>query len=94
MRMGDEPEEPSNEPAVENGFNASFGKRRYVIQAVTQENPRHLRALVRAVGQTPGRFHLDAVDLYSSKDRTTFVRRPRSSSGRSRRSWKRTWGGS
>jgi energy-coupling factor transporter ATP-binding protein EcfA2 len=74
MRMGDEPEEPSNEPAVENGFNASFGKRRYVVQAVTQENPRHLRALVRAVGQTPGRFHLDAVDLYSSKDRTAFVR--------------------
>ncbi len=74
VRTGEEPEEASSEPPIENGFHASFGRRRYVVQAVTQENPRHLRALVRAVGQTPGRFHLDAVDLYSSRDRSTFVR--------------------
>ncbi len=59
---------------VEGGFGATFGRRRYLIQAVTQDNPRHLRALVRAVGATPGRFHLDAFDLYSSRDRSAFVR--------------------
>ena len=65
----------SESPAeIENGFAAQFGKRRYVVQAVSRENPRHLRALLRAVGRTPGRFHLDALDLYSSRERTTFVR--------------------
>ncbi len=59
MRTGEDPEPAAAESAVEGGFSASFGKRRYVIQAITQENPRHLRALVRAVGQTAGRFHLD-----------------------------------
>lgn len=68
----DAPVEP--EAQVEGGFAATFGRRRYQVQAVTQENPRHLRALVRAVGATPGRFHLDAFDLYSSRDRAAFVR--------------------
>lgn len=62
------------EVAVENGFPATFGRRRYLVQAVTQDHPRQLRALVRAVGSTPGRFHLDSMNLYSAKDRTTFVR--------------------
>ena len=62
------------EATVEDGFAATFGRRRYLVQAVTQDNPRHLRALVRAMGATPGRFHLDAFDLYSSRERTTFVR--------------------
>jgi hypothetical protein len=63
--------EPAVEPdaAVEDGFSATFGRRRYLVQAVTQDNPRHLRALVRAVGGTPGRFHLDAFDLYASRDK-------------------------
>ncbi len=67
---------PAVEPdaPVEGGFAATFGKRRYLVQALTQDNPRHLRALVRAVGATPGRFHLDAFDLYSSRDRSAFVR--------------------
>lgn len=62
------------EQAVENGFSVVFGKRRYLVQAVSQDNPRHLRALVRAIGSTPGRFHLDALDLYSARDRQAFVR--------------------
>jgi hypothetical protein len=69
-----EPQAPSPEGPIENGFAARFGRRRYIVQAVTQDNPRHLRGLVRAVGQTPGRFHLDALDLYSSRDRAAFVR--------------------
>lgn len=64
----------ATESTVENGFSAVFGKRRYLVQAVSQDNPRHLRALVRAVGSTPGRFHLDALDLYSARDRQAFVR--------------------
>ncbi len=62
------------ETTIEGGFGAVFGRRRYTVQAVSRENPRHLRGLVRAVGSTPGRFHLDAIDLYSSKDRANFVR--------------------
>jgi energy-coupling factor transporter ATP-binding protein EcfA2 len=62
------------EARTEDGFAATFGRRRYLVQAVSQDNPRHLRALVRAVGATPGRMHLDAFDLYSSRDRAAYVR--------------------
>ncbi len=68
------PAEPQEGITVENGFPAAFGRRRYLVQAVTQDKPRHLRALVRAVSQAPGRFHLDSIDLYSSQDRAVFVR--------------------
>lgn len=73
LGIGKGPSAPP-EAAVEDGFAATYGRRRYLVSAVTQENPRHLRALVRAVGATPGRFHLDAFDLYSSRDRSAFVR--------------------
>jgi hypothetical protein len=66
--------EQAGEVTIENGFVASFGRRRYTVQSVSRENPRHLRALVRAIGLTPGRFHLDALDLYSARDRANFVR--------------------
>ncbi|MBI2931407.1 MAG: hypothetical protein HYY16_07125 [Planctomycetes bacterium] len=64
----------TTDQTVENGFSALFGRRRYLVQAISQDNPRHLRALVRAIGSTPGRFHLDALDLYSARDRQAFVR--------------------
>lgn len=73
LGIGQGAKEPE-EARVENGFAASFGKRRYLVQSVSRDNPRHLRALVRAIGATPGRFHLDALDLYSAKDRASFVR--------------------
>jgi energy-coupling factor transporter ATP-binding protein EcfA2 len=65
----------------ENGFAVQFPRRlRFVVQGVSQDSPRHLRASVRVLRQvvegasTPSRSHLDTLDLYHARSRTGFAK--------------------
>jgi hypothetical protein len=65
----------------ENGFAVQFPRRlRFVVQGVSQDSPRHLRASVRVLrravegGSAPSRRHLDTLDLYHARSRTGFAK--------------------
>lgn len=67
---------PSDGPPVErldDGFALEISGRRYIVQGVTRENPRRLRALVRTVAPG-GRVHIGALDLYSARERAAYAR--------------------
>jgi hypothetical protein len=65
----------------EDGFSADFPRRlRFVVQGISQDSPRHLRASVRVFrraeeGAGPAsQVHLDTFDLYHARSRTAFAR--------------------
>jgi hypothetical protein len=65
----------------ENGFTAEFPRRlRFLIQGISQDSPRHLRASVRvfrrpAEGANPASpVHLDTLDLYHARSRIAFAK--------------------
>jgi RHS repeat-associated protein len=76
--------EVGHEAAIEqdeNGFAAQFPRRlRFVVQGVSQDSHRHLRASVRVLRQavegssTPSRTHLDTLDLYHARSRIGFAK--------------------
>ncbi len=59
--------------ATEHGFTLSYPNRRYDVVAVEKPGPARLRATVKALGLEPGRFHVETIELYSSKSRRLFA---------------------
>lgn len=57
----------------ESGFAALYGCRRYELCAIERPSAAKLRATVKALNGTPGRFHIDTVDFYLSRSRRGFV---------------------
>jgi DNA primase len=57
----------------EGGFAALYGCRRYELCAIERPSAAKLRATVKALNGTPGRFHIDTVDFYLSRSRRGFV---------------------
>jgi len=55
------------------GFAVSYGVRRYELMAIEKPSAARLRATVKALGQEPGRFHIDTVDFYLSRSRRNFL---------------------
>jgi DNA primase catalytic core len=58
---------------TEHGFILSHPNRRYEVVAVEKSLPTRLRATVKALGLEPGRFHVETIELYSSKSRRLFA---------------------
>jgi DNA primase catalytic core len=58
---------------TEHGFILSHPNRRYEVVAVEKSSPTRLRATVKALGLEPGRFHVETIELYSSKSRRLFA---------------------
>lgn len=58
------------------GFMASYGPngvRRYELRAIERPSAARLKATVKALGNEPGRFHIDTVDFYLSRSRRAFM---------------------
>jgi len=61
------------------GFTAHYGghlggaERRYELRAIERPSAARLKATVKALGRSPGRFHIDTVDFYLSRSRRAFV---------------------
>lgn len=73
---------PKSEEVIEmreGGFAALYGScqtgsvRRYELCAIENPSAAKLRATVKALNGTPGRFHIDTVDFYLSRSRRGFV---------------------
>lgn len=70
------PQETPASEAIEmkdSGFAAFYGCRRYELCAIERPSAAKLRATVKALNGTPGRFHIDTVDFYLSRSRRGFV---------------------
>ena len=70
--------EPANKARQEqiivtaDGFTATYGLRRYELQAIEKPGPSRLKATIRATGDQ-GRFVIDTVDFYLSRSRRSFL---------------------
>jgi DNA primase catalytic core len=79
---GEEKEPPSSdraEPLLTPGsshpdsFVLSYPNRRYEVVSLVKSSATRLKATVKAIGAEPGRFHVEALDLYSSRARRLFA---------------------
>jgi DNA primase catalytic core len=65
----DEPQEEANAQ----GFALVWPGRRYEVVALARAGVARLKATVKAIGGGPGRFHVEALDLYSARARRLFA---------------------
>jgi DNA primase len=65
-------DEPRQEACAQ-GFALVWPNRRYEVIAAAKSGVARLRATVKALGAEPGRFHVEALDLYSSRARRLFA---------------------
>jgi DNA primase catalytic core len=63
----------SREETVGNGFALVYPNRRYEVVTVIKSGVARLKATVKAIGAEPGRFHVETLDLYSSRARRLFA---------------------
>lgn len=61
------------ETAMPQGFALVWPTRRYEVVALAKSSATRLKATVKAIGAEPGRFHVEALDLYSSRARRLFA---------------------
>jgi DNA primase catalytic core len=57
----------------ENGFAVVWPTRRYEVIAVERVSAARMKATVKALGNEPGRFHVETIDLYSARARRLFA---------------------
>jgi DNA primase catalytic core len=69
---GPSPDAPQ-ETAMPQGFALVWPTRRYEVVALAKSSATRLKATVKAIGAEPGRFHVEALDLYSSRARRLFA---------------------
>jgi DNA primase len=65
-------DEPKEE-AAPGGFALVWPNRRYEVVALARAGVSRLKATVKAIGGGPGRFHVEALDLYSGRARRLFA---------------------
>ena len=65
-------DEPQEEPNAQ-GFALVWPGRRYEVMALARAGVARLKATVKAIGGGPGRFHVEALDLYSARARRLFA---------------------
>ena len=66
------PDAPREEANAQ-GFALIWPTRRYEVVALVKASATRLKATVKAIGGEPGRFHVEALDLYSSRARRRFA---------------------
>ena len=66
------PDAPQETPMPQ-GFALIWPMRRYEVVALVKSSPTRLKATVKAIGTEPGRFHVETLDLYSSRARRLFA---------------------
>ncbi len=69
----DAPDDEGREEAAPGGFALVYPNRRYELVALARAGVARLKATVKAIGGGPGRFHVEALDLYSAKARRLFA---------------------
>ncbi len=67
------PDDEGREEAAPGGFALVYPNRRYEVVALARAGVARLKATVKAIGAMPGRFHVEALDLYSAKARRLFA---------------------
>jgi DNA primase catalytic core len=67
------PEDEGREEGTPGGFALVYPNRRYEVVALARSGAARLKATVKAVGGGPGRFHVEAFDLYSGRARRLFA---------------------
>jgi DNA primase len=67
------PDDEGREDAAPGGFALVYPNRRYEVVALARAGVARLKATVKAIGGGPGRFHVEALDLYSAKARRLFA---------------------
>jgi DNA primase catalytic core len=70
---GDASAEEAREEATGAGFALIYPNRRYEVVALAKVSAARLKATVKAIGAEPGRFHVEALDLYSARARRLFA---------------------
>lgn len=66
-------EDEPKEEAAPGGFALVWPNRRYEVVALARAGVSRLKATVKAIGGGPGRFHVEALDLYSGRARRLFA---------------------
>jgi hypothetical protein len=66
-------DDEGREEAAPGGFALVWPNRRYEVVALARAGVSRLKATVKAVGGGPGRFHVEALDLYSGRARRLFA---------------------
>jgi DNA primase len=70
---GDAPADEGREEATPGGFALVYPNRRYEVVALVKSGAARFKATVKAIGAAPGRFHVEALDLYSARARRLFA---------------------
>ena len=55
------------------GFTLAISGRKYELCAIEKPSAARLKAMVKALSEEPGRFHIDTVDFYLSRSRKGFI---------------------
>ena len=66
-------DDEGREEAAPGGFALVWPNRRYEVVALARAGVSRLKATVKAIGGGPGRFHVEALDLYSGRARRLFA---------------------
>jgi DNA primase catalytic core len=66
-------DDEGREEAAAGGFALVWPNRRYEVVALARAGVSRLKATVKAIGGGPGRFHVEALDLYSGRARRLFA---------------------
>lgn len=66
-------DDEGREEAAPGGFALVYPNRRYEVVALARSGAARLKATVKAIGGGPGRFHVEALDLYSGRARRLFA---------------------
>ncbi|MEO6993552.1 MAG: CHC2 zinc finger domain-containing protein [Lacunisphaera sp.] len=66
------PDAPQETPMAQ-GFALVWPTRRYEVVVLVKSSATRLKATVKAIGAEPGRFHVESLDLYSSRARRLFA---------------------